>query len=41
MLQLLYPRERDLSTHRTGGWESPRAGLSAVVKRKISGSARN
>jgi hypothetical protein len=29
------PRERDSGTHWIGGWVGPRAGLDAVVKRKI------
>jgi hypothetical protein len=31
----LYPRERDPGTHWIGGCIGPRAGLDAVVKRKI------
>jgi hypothetical protein len=31
----LYPRETAPSTHWIGGWVGPRAGLDAVVKRKI------
>jgi hypothetical protein len=31
----LYPRERAPGTHWIGGWVGPRAGLDAVVKRKI------
>ena len=28
----LYPRERDPSTHRTGGWVGPKAGLDGCGK---------
>jgi hypothetical protein len=31
----LYPRERAHSTHWTGGWVSPRAGLDDVEGRRI------
>jgi len=32
----LAPRERAPVTHSIGGWMGPRAGLGAMVKRKIS-----
>jgi hypothetical protein len=31
----IIPRERDLGNHWIGGWVGPRAGLDAVLKRKI------
>jgi hypothetical protein len=31
----LYPRGKDPSTHWTGGWVGPRAGLDAEAGRKI------
>jgi hypothetical protein len=34
------PRERAPGTHWTGGWVRPRAGLDAVVKRKIPSPRR-
>jgi hypothetical protein len=34
------PRERDPGTHWIGGWVGPRAGLDAVVKRKIRSPRR-
>jgi hypothetical protein len=35
------PRERAPGTHRIGGWVGLRAGLDAVVKRKILSSCRD
>jgi hypothetical protein len=35
------PRERAPGTPRIGGWVGPRAGLDAVVKRKIPSPAGN
>jgi len=35
------PREEALVTHWTGGWVGHRAGLDAVVKRKISSHCQN
>jgi hypothetical protein len=35
------PRERASSTHWIGGWVGPRAGLDAVVKRKILSLCRD
>jgi hypothetical protein len=32
---LLIPKEKTFGTHWRGGWMDPRAGLEAVVKRKI------
>jgi hypothetical protein len=37
----LPPRETAHHTHRTGGWVGPRAGLDAVVKRKIPSPCRD
>jgi hypothetical protein len=37
----LPPRERDTGTHWIGSWVNPRAGLDAVVKRKIPSSRRD
>jgi hypothetical protein len=34
------PKERDLGIHYIEGWVGPRAGLDAVVKRKIPSSYR-
>jgi hypothetical protein len=34
-LRPLYPRDKAPGTHWIGGWVGPRAGLNAVVKRKI------
>jgi hypothetical protein len=34
------PRERDSGTYWIGGWMGPRAGLDAVVKRKIPRPSR-
>jgi hypothetical protein len=31
----LYPGERNLGTHCTGGWVGPRAGLDVEARRKI------
>jgi len=35
------PRERAPGTHWIGGWVVPRAGLDAMVKRKIPSSCRD
>jgi hypothetical protein len=35
------PRERATGTHWIGGWVGPRAGLDAVVKRKIPSPCRD
>jgi hypothetical protein len=35
------PREREPGTHWIGGWVGPRAGLDAVVKRKIPSPCRD
>jgi len=37
----LTPRKRAPSTRRIGGWVGPRAGLEAVVKRKIPSPCRD
>jgi hypothetical protein len=37
----LYPQRKNPSTHWIGGWEGPRGGLDAVVKRKIPGPYRD
>jgi hypothetical protein len=34
-LAALYPRERTLGTHWTGGWVGPRTGLDTEARRKI------
>jgi hypothetical protein len=34
------PRERDPGTHWIGSWVAPRAGLDAVVKRKVPSPRR-
>jgi hypothetical protein len=39
--RLLYPQERAPGTHWIGGWVGPRAGLDAVVKRKIPSPYRD
>jgi len=38
---LLYPLRKSPRTHLIGGWVGPRAGLDAVVKRKLPVSAGN
>jgi len=35
------PRERSPGSHWIGGWVSPRAGLDAVVQRKILSPSRH
>jgi hypothetical protein len=35
------PKERTPATHWIGGWVGPRAGLDAVVKRKIPSPCRD